>query len=54
MVYYQKMTPEGYKQIEDEIERLKKTDHVELKFCNKLVQWETYLKIQNILKLNVI
>ncbi|TSO25745.1 transcription elongation factor GreA [Lactobacillus sp. LL6] len=24
MVYYQKMTPEGYKQIEDEIERLKK------------------------------
>ncbi|MBW8037772.1 transcription elongation factor GreA [Lactobacillus helveticus] len=24
MVYFQKMTPEGYKQIEDEIERLKK------------------------------
>lgn len=24
MVYYQKMTPEGYKQIEDEIARLKK------------------------------
>lgn len=24
MVYFQKMTPEGYKQIEDEIARLKK------------------------------
>lgn len=33
MVYFQKMTPEGYQQIEDEIARLKKIGHVELKFC---------------------
>lgn len=53
MVYYQKMTPEGYKQIEDEIARLKKIDLVESRFCNKLVQWGTYLKTLNILKLSV-
>lgn len=48
MVYYQKMTPEGYQEIKDEIARLKKIDHIELKFCKKLVVWETCQKIQNI------
>lgn len=51
MVYYQKMTPEGYQEIKDEIARLKKIGHGELKSYKKRVVWETYQKTLNILQL---
>lgn len=54
MIYYQKMTPEGYKEIEEEIARLKKIVLEELRFYKKRGQWEIYRKILNILKLREI
>lgn len=48
MVYYQKMTPEGYQEIKDEIARLKKDRPRRIKILQEARSMETCQKIQNI------
>lgn len=53
MVYFQKMTPEGYKQIKDEIACLKKGRPRRIKILQAARALGTFQKIRNILKLSV-
>lgn len=54
MVYFQKMTPEGYQQIEDELARLKKDRPRRIKILQAARALGDLSENMNILKQNVI